>query len=107
MRLFMVLVVVRLAVWSGLYQLLIQPHYTAAWYRWGCRLSYGIAGLAAGLDVYENEPEVFNKLLELDNIVLTPHTGSATTYARYKMAEMVAEDVIAALKGKEPKNIVV
>jgi len=62
---------------------------------------------AAGLDVYENEPEVFNKLLELDNIVLTPHTGSATTYARYKMAEMVAEDVIAALKGKEPKNIVV
>ena len=59
---------------------------------------------AAGLDVYEKEPEVFGKLLELDNVVLTPHTGSATTYARYKMSEMVAEDVIAILEGREPEN---
>ncbi|MGM0445065.1 MAG: 2-hydroxyacid dehydrogenase [Bacillota bacterium] len=62
---------------------------------------------AAGLDVYEKEPEIYRKLLELDNVVLTPHTGSATTYARYKMSEMVAEDVIAVLEGREPNNKVV
>lgn len=62
---------------------------------------------AAGLDVYEKEPEIYRKLLELDNVVLTPHTGSATTYARYKMSEMVAGDVIAVLEGREPNNKVV
>mgnify|MGYP006278976747 FL=1 len=62
---------------------------------------------SAGLDVYENEPEVYPKLLELDNIVLTPHTGSATIDARNKMAKMAAENVIAVLSGKKPKNQVV
>jgi glyoxylate reductase len=62
---------------------------------------------AAGLDVYEKEPEVYPKLLELDNVVLTPHTGSATIDARNKMAEMAAENVIAVLSGKKPKNQVV
>ncbi|MDZ7671637.1 MAG: D-glycerate dehydrogenase [Halanaerobiales bacterium] len=62
---------------------------------------------AAGLDVYEKEPEIYHKLLELDNVVLTPHTGSATTYSRYKMSEMVAEDVIAVLEGRKPNNKVI
>lgn len=61
-----------------------------------------IAG--AGLDVYEEEPYVPDELLELDNVVLTPHTGSATFETRDKMAEMVADNVIAALKGDVPPN---
>jgi len=62
---------------------------------------------AAGLDVYEEEPEVHPKLLELDNVVLTPHTGSATVDARNKMAEMAAANVIAVLSGSKPVNQVV
>ncbi|KLO20978.1 glyoxylate reductase [Marinitoga sp. 1197] len=61
-----------------------------------------IAG--AGLDVYEEEPHIPQELLDLDNVVLTPHTGSATFETRNKMAEMVAENVIAALKGDVPPN---
>ncbi|MBM7559975.1 2-hydroxyacid dehydrogenase [Marinitoga litoralis] len=61
-----------------------------------------IAG--AGLDVYEEEPKIPQELLELDNVVLTPHTGSATFETRDKMAEMVADNVIAALKGEVPPN---
>ncbi|MFO7815036.1 MAG: D-glycerate dehydrogenase [Halanaerobiales bacterium] len=61
----------------------------------------------AGLDVYEYEPEVSPELLDLDNVILTPHIGSATIKARNEMSEMVAEDVIAALEGKEPINRVV
>ncbi|OQY09477.1 MAG: D-glycerate dehydrogenase, partial [Marinitoga sp. 4572_148] len=61
-----------------------------------------IAG--AGLDVYEEEPYIPNELLELNNVVLTPHTGSATFETRDKMAEMVADNVIAALKGDVPPN---
>ncbi|SRR6056297_143509 len=62
---------------------------------------------AAGLDVYEKEPEIYPKLLKLDNVVLTPHTGSATVDARNKMAEMVAANVIAVLSGNKPLNQVV
>ncbi|AEX86418.1 glyoxylate reductase [Marinitoga sp. 1135] len=61
-----------------------------------------IAG--AGLDVYEEEPKIPEELLKLDNVVLTPHTGSATFETRDKMAEMVADNVIAALKGEVPPN---
>ena len=61
----------------------------------------------AGLDVYEEEPKVNPELLELDNVILTPHTGSATTYARNEMAEMVAKDVLAVMDGNEPVNRVV
>lgn len=63
-----------------------------------------IAG--AGLDVYENEPAVTPELLELDNVVLEPHIGSATYEARERMAEMVVEDCLAVLNGKKPQNIV-
>ena len=67
-----------------------------------------IAGLragrpgAAGLDVYEDEPDVPADLRELPNTVLTPHLGSATRTTRDAMAHLVAENVIAVLDGHEP-----
>ena len=62
---------------------------------------------AAGLDVYENEPEVHPELLSLPNVVLLPHIGSATREAREAMALAVAENVIAFSRGEEPPNRVV
>jgi len=59
---------------------------------------------AAGLDVYENEPEVPASLLAAPNCVLAPHVGSATTKARNAMAVSVAENVLAVLTGTEPPN---
>lgn len=64
-------------------------------------LSDGRLG-AAGLDVYENEPEVPAELLEAPRAVLLPHIGSATQRSRDGMARMAAENVIAVLEGKEP-----
>ena len=60
----------------------------------------------AGLDVYENEPEVEEGLTEFDNVVLTPHIGSATYQARNKMAELAAKGAIAGYKRKYISNIV-
>jgi glyoxylate reductase len=60
----------------------------------------------AGLDVYEYEPSINEKLLKLDNVVLLPHIGSATEEARLKMALTAAENLILALQGKKPKNLV-
>jgi glyoxylate reductase len=59
---------------------------------------------AAGLDVYEEEPEVHPKLLELDNVVLAPHIGSASIETRDKMAVLAAENLAAVLRGEEPKT---
>ena len=59
---------------------------------------------AAGLDVYENEPEVPSHLLEAPRCVLLPHIGSATTKARSAMAALVADNVLAVLDGAEPPN---
>lgn len=61
---------------------------------------------AAGLDVYEFEPRVSAGLVELPNAVLLPHLGSATTQARTRMAEMAADNLIAALSGREPPNAI-
>lgn len=63
-----------------------------------------IAG--AALDVYENEPELTPGLTDLENVILTPHIASATKETRDKMAEMAANNIIAALEGKEPANLV-
>lgn len=63
-----------------------------------------IAG--AGLDVYENEPSVEPGLLEMENVVLLPHIGSATTETRTKMALMAVENILSALRGERPPNIV-
>lgn len=61
----------------------------------------------AGFDVYEYEPKVCEKLMALDNVVLLPHIGSASTYARSKMSEMAAESVIAALHGESiPRRVI-
>src|SRR3954452_24020730 len=57
---------------------------------------------AAGLDVYESEPEVNSRLLEAPRAVLLPHTGSATIRSRDGMAIAVADNVIAVLEGGEP-----
>jgi glyoxylate reductase len=58
-----------------------------------------IAG--AGLDVYEREPELAVGLTELPNVVLEPHTASATHETRSAMSRLAAENVIAALEGRE------
>jgi glyoxylate reductase len=59
-----------------------------------------IAG--AGLDVFENEPSVHPGLLELENVVLAPHLGSATVETRTAMAMLAAENVLAVLGGQRP-----
>jgi glyoxylate reductase len=61
----------------------------------------------AGLDVFEREPEVHPGLLELDNVVLAPHSGSATHRTRDTMARMAAADLVAVLAGREPQHGVV
>lgn len=58
----------------------------------------------AGLDVYEKEPEVNPELLDLDNVVLTPHIGSANRKSRGLMVKMVEENVRAILGGREAPN---
>jgi glyoxylate reductase len=62
-----------------------------------------IAG--AGLDVYEDEPRVHPELLRCENAVLLPHVGSATINARAGMAERAARNLIAALDGQRPPNL--
>jgi glyoxylate reductase len=59
---------------------------------------------AAGLDVYEGEPAVPQRLKEAPRCVLLPHIGSATVPARDGMASAVAENVIAVLEGEEPPS---
>jgi lactate dehydrogenase-like 2-hydroxyacid dehydrogenase len=55
---------------------------------------------AAGLDVYEFEPHPLPELLELDNVVLTPHIASATAETRSAMARLAAENLLAGLAGE-------
>jgi len=62
---------------------------------------------AAGLDVYEKEPEIHQKLLSLDNVILLPHIGSATYETRLKMAMMAAHNLVQGLRGEKPDNLVV
>jgi glyoxylate reductase len=62
-----------------------------------------IAG--AALDVFEREPAVHAELLKLENVVLTPHTASATIESRSKMSTMAAENLIAGLAGQRPPNL--
>ena len=61
----------------------------------------------AGLDVFEREPlELTSPLLQLDNVVATPHIGSATHETREAMARCAVENLLAALAGDRPANLV-
>jgi glyoxylate reductase len=62
---------------------------------------------AAGLDVYEREPELADGLAALDNAVLLPHVGSATHAAREAMGRLCADAVIAVLSGGAPAHALV
>ena len=61
---------------------------------------------AAGLDVFENEPKLNPGFLELDNVVLAPHIGSSTEATRRAMAMTAAKNLVAALAGDMPPNLV-
>ncbi len=63
-----------------------------------------IAG--AGLDVYEREPEIGAPLIEMNNVVLLPHVGSATLETRTAMAMVAVENAIDALSGRMPRCLV-
>jgi lactate dehydrogenase-like 2-hydroxyacid dehydrogenase len=63
-----------------------------------------IAG--AGLDVFENEPALHPDFLSLDNVVLTPHIGSATHATRMNMAKLAALNLTLALQGQRPPNLI-
>jgi glyoxylate reductase len=60
---------------------------------------------AAGLDVFENEPEVHPGLLEIDTAVVIPHLGSATVETRDAMGFLAVENVTAALEGRRPPTL--
>lgn len=60
---------------------------------------------AAGLDVFESEPQVHPLLLKLENVVLAPHIGSASIDTRRKMSLLAAENALAALAGRRPPNL--
>jgi len=62
---------------------------------------------AAGLDVFEQEPvSPDNPLLQLSNVVVLPHIGSATTETRDEMAMLAARNLIDALEGRTPPNVI-
>ena len=63
-----------------------------------------IAG--AGIDVFEGEPKVNPGYLELRNVVLTPHIGSASQATRMTMCRTAMENMVAVLEGREPPNLV-
>lgn len=63
-----------------------------------------IAG--AALDVFEREPNVHPELIKMQNVVLLPHLGSATEETRTRMARLAAENLLAALDGQRPQNLV-
>jgi glyoxylate reductase len=60
---------------------------------------------AAGLDVFEKEPEVHPDLLELENAVVIPHLGSATVDTRIAMGMVAADNLAAALEGSRPPTL--
>ena len=63
-----------------------------------------IAG--AGIDVFENEPELAEGFKDCYNAVIPPHIASASVETRTKMATMAASNLVQMLKGEVPTNIV-
>jgi lactate dehydrogenase-like 2-hydroxyacid dehydrogenase len=60
----------------------------------------------AGLDVFENEPELAPGLVELGNVVVLPHIGTATVETRIRMGLVAVRNILAALRGEVPPNLV-
>ena len=60
----------------------------------------------AGLDVYENEPNIHPELIGMENVILTPHIASATIEAREEMCELAVSGLLSSLSGTCPANIV-
>ena len=60
---------------------------------------------AAGLDVYEREPEVNPELLQLENVVLAPHIASASVRTRSRMSETAVLNCLAGVRGERPPNL--
>lgn len=60
----------------------------------------------AALDVFENEPAIEQELMNMDNVVIVPHIGSASYRTRTKMAIMAAKNLITALRGERPEFLV-
>ena len=60
----------------------------------------------AAIDVWEHEPELTPGLVELENIIITPHTASATEETRQRMGEVAAKNIIEALQGRTPPSLV-
>ena len=72
-------------------------------------LAYALANKVikgAALDVFEFEPKITPELLKLDNVILTPHIASATEETRSKMSDLAATNIIEALEGRTPPNLV-
>ncbi len=67
-------------------------------------LSGRVAG--AGLDVFEHEPNVHPALLSMNNVVLMPHAGSATSETRLRMSLLAVENLLTAFRGERPPNLV-
>ena len=66
------------------------------------------AGMLAGYgaDVFENEPDPYPELLQMENVILTPHIASATVSARRAMGEMAVLNLVEGLAGRTPPNLV-
>lgn len=60
----------------------------------------------AGLDVYENEPNIHPELIGMENVILTPHIASATIEAREEMCELAVDGLLSSLANTMPPNIV-
>jgi glyoxylate reductase len=60
--------------------------------------------LRAGLDVFANEPDVPRELFDLDNVVMTPHLGTATQATREAMTRVLVDNLLAVEHGEEPPN---
>jgi len=60
---------------------------------------------AAGLDVYEREPQVHPDLLGLDNVVLAPHIASGSVRTRSEMSALAVRNLVAGLAGEQPPNL--
>ena len=58
--------------------------------------------LSAGLDVYEDEPNVPQELIAMEHVVLLPHIGSASVHTRNAMGKLVADNLVSWFDGKGP-----